>query len=142
MKEIKETKLVERTTVKFIADDGKEFMGENAEKDCVEYEKRLHMEEIEKRFVNLDRKEIAFPMLEWFDESASIYKYNFKSKNDFDCFMDFFNLFYNEDFFDNYVEEPALYPCTKIILVTGKYVDEYNDFKSELKNALKQIQED
>ena len=132
MKEIKETKLVEQTTVKFIADDGKEFMGENAEKDCVEYEKRLH-------FVNLDRKEIAFPMLEWFDESASIFKYNFKSKNDFDCFMDYFNLFYNEDFFDNYVEEPALYPCTKIILVTKKYVTEYNDFTLELKNALKQI---
>ena len=66
MKEIKETKLVEQTTVKFIATDGKEFMGENAEKDCAEYEKRLHMEEIEKRFVNLDRKEIAFPI--WYDK--------------------------------------------------------------------------
>ena len=40
MKEIRTIKMVEQTEVKFVADDGKEFIGENAERDCRDYERQ------------------------------------------------------------------------------------------------------
>lgn len=65
MKEIRETKLVEQTTVKFIADDGKEFKGDNAEQNCITYERRLNNEQVEKEFKKLNPISLPIPFIDW-----------------------------------------------------------------------------
>ena len=50
MKEIRTIKFVEQTEVKFVADDGREFIGENAERDCRDYERTQDRKKVEQAF--------------------------------------------------------------------------------------------
>ena len=61
MRELVETKLVEQTTTKFIADDGTEF---ESKTECLIYE-RKHNTEMLKAKVFSVVKEIEIPMLNW-----------------------------------------------------------------------------
>ena len=86
MKEIRETKLVEQTTVKFIANDGKEF---DNEKECVTYERRLNQENCEKAYHRLHPKFIDIPFIDANGECA-VELITLESEKDFDTVMDYF----------------------------------------------------
>ena len=96
MKEIRETKMVEQTTVKYVADDGKEF-----EKD---YECRIYEEQKNRAFLKakVDRfmTEIKMPIFDWL--YYRIYKVDIKDKEGninkdavVDLFAYFDGLWYN-----------------------------------------------
>lgn len=72
MKEIRTIKMVEQTEVKFIADDGTEFVGENAERDCWEYERQRSECKVKDAFNRLDAKRIDMPLIDWYCECAEI----------------------------------------------------------------------
>lgn len=137
MKEIRETKLVEQTTVKYVADDGREFQGENAERDCRDYERTNNREKVETAYKRLDAKDITIPILNWVGEYG-LTRVVLNSKTDFVAMMDYFNVVWGV--YDNSLEEPKEYPYTMMVASGYDWVAEYrNDIKEELQKALDQL---
>lgn len=140
MKEIKETKLVEKTIVKFIANDGKEFIGENAEYECKRYEMNLDKEKFEKEFKKLDVKEIRIPLLDFFFNDVSLYKVNLKNEYEFNTFIDYVRKDYDFVGFDVCIKLPETYPYKAFIVIGDYWADEYKgDLKFELEKVLEQL---
>lgn len=138
MKEIRTIKMVEQTEVKFIADDGKEFIGENAERDCRDYERTRDKKKVEQAFNRLDATELNIPFVKWWSDDWGFWKIILNSKSDFIAMMDYFNVVC--DVFDNAIEEPSSYPYTMIVSESCDYVCEYKkDIKEELQKTLEQL---
>ena len=138
MKEIRTIRMVEQTDVKFVADDGKEFVGENAERDCMNYERTRDRKKVEEAFARLDFTEFKMPFIDWFSEENGFYRIVLNSKKDFVAMNDYFKIVWNV--FDNEIAEPINYPCTKLIYYSYGYVGDYTrDLKAELLTALDQF---
>ena len=130
MKEIRETKMVEQTTVKFIADDGKEF---NDRVECQVYERNKDREMLEAKLKTV-MTAIEIPILEW----CGWYAYKVKARNvddiinlytrfgdDYYCFKDF------EEFFEF---DKVVY----LVVNEDGYPSFYKrDLEDELKNIFK-----
>ena len=86
MKEIREIKLVEQTTIKFVANDGKEF---DNEKDCATYERRLDEEKCKKAYDRLHAKWIDIPFIDANGE-CMVDLITLESEKDFDTVVDYF----------------------------------------------------
>lgn len=146
MKEIRITKVVEQTEVKFVADDGKVFTGANAERECKTYERTQNEEKVINEFKKLKPKWINVPLVDWVgcgeNEVISI---TVNSEIDFDTtvrdyyyikspsYMDFSN-------FES--KKPKEFPAN-IVLVSGyEWVDIFGsdeDFKEALQKAIEQL---
>ena len=138
MKEIRTIKMVEQTEVKFVADDGKEFIGEDAERRCWEYERQRNEKEVRDAFGRLDAKKIDVPMLDWYCDAADVWKIVLESKRDYLAVVDYFKVI--EHCCDDYTEEPKEYPCTMIVQKGWDcFSDYYGDLKAELQKALEQL---
>lgn len=137
MKEIREVKMVEEVSVRFVADDGKEFTGENAERKCRDYERTCNREKVETAYKRLDAKDICFSLLNWLGEYG-LTRVVLNSKTDFVAMMDYFNVVRNV--YDNTIEEPKEYPYTMIVASGCDWVTEYGEnIKEELQKALEQL---
>lgn len=138
MKEIRTIKMVEQTEVKFIADDGKEFIGENAEMKCAEYERQRNRTKVEEAFKRLSVKEIDMPMLDWYCECAEVYKILLESERDYWSMVDYFKVIYG--CCDNYTEMPKEFPCTMVVMRGWECISDYaGDLKEKLQKALEQL---
>lgn len=138
MKEIRTIKMVEQTEVKFIADDGKEFIGENAEKECATYERQRSKVKVEDAFNRLNAKKIDMPILDWYCEVADIWKITLESKKDYFAMVDYFKVV--EGCCDNYVDEPKDFPCTLIIQKGWECISDYcGNLKEQLQKVLEQL---
>ena len=138
MKEIRTIRFVEVTDVKFVADDGKEFVGENAERDCKDYERTRDKKKVEAAFKRLDFIELKMPFVDWFSDEQGYYKINLNSKTDYIAMMDYFNIVWHV--YDNSIEEPKEYPYNMTVWVSCDCVGEYKrDIKAELMEALNQF---
>ena len=139
MKEIRTIKMVEQTEVKFIANDGKEFLGENAERECGDYERRMNEDQVKKAFERLDGLKIKIPAVNWFNDEAEFWKITLNSKKDFLAMTDYFEVVYHCYSYDG-VSEPTEYPCTMTVAVGYDYYSEYNaDLKEELQKVIDQL---
>ena len=137
MKEMRTTKMVEVTDVKFVADDGKEFVGENAERDCRDYERTKDQNRVKKAFDRVDCTNLNLSFAQWLGD-YSVYKVKLNSKSDFVAMMDYFNVV--EGVYDNYMREPAAYPHTMIVISSDSYVDEYTgNLLDEFQKAIAQL---
>lgn len=134
-----ETKMVEQTTVKFIAEDGKVFCGDNAERECKEYERIKNREKVEIEFKKLNPKWINIPLLDWFGGcDTEVVSVNVKSEIELETTVsDYFKIksrYMDFEGFDS--NKPTEFPCD-IILVSGyEWVDIYKDGKEGLKTEL------
>lgn len=138
MKEIRTIKMVEVTDVKFVADDGKVFVGENAERECRDYERTKDVKRVESAFKRVDFTELKMPFVDWFSDEQGFYKVYLTCKSDFVAMMDYFNVVWRVC--DNSIEEPSVYPYSMIVSYSYDYVGEYKkDLKAELQNALEQF---
>lgn len=138
MKEIRTIRMVEQTDVKFVADDGKEFIGENAERECRDYERTRDKKKVEQAFARVDFTELKMPFADWFSDENGFYKVVLNSKADFVAMNDYFKVVWGV--YDNYIDEPAAYPCSKLIYYSYDSVGDYSrDLKTELENALAQL---
>ena len=146
MKEIRITRMVEQTEVKFVADDGMVFTGANAEKECKTYERTQNEEKVINEFKKLKPKWIDVPLVDWvgcgenevisitvndeidFDTTVRDYYY-IKSPS----YMDFSN-------FES--KKPKEFPAN-IVLVSGcEWVDIFGsdeDFKKALQKTIEQL---
>lgn len=138
MKEIRTIKKVEVTEVKFVADDGKEFIGENAEYECKEYERKCDVKKVTERFDRLNGTRIDVPLVNWFCNEADIWKITLKSKDDYYSMIDYFEIV--EHCCDDYLEMPKEFPYTMTIIKGYEWIDKYNgDLKEGLQKALEQL---
>lgn len=138
MKEIRTIKMVEQTEVKFVADDGKEFIGENAEFECKTYERQCNKNKVEGVFKRLDAKEINIPMLDWYCECAEVWKIVLESERDYWSMVDYFKVVCG--CYENYTEMPKEFPCTMIVQRGWDCISDYaGNLKAELQKALEQL---
>lgn len=138
MKEIRTIKMIEVTDIKFVADDGKEFVGEHAERDCREYERTCDVNKVKKAFERVDMVELKMPFVNYFCDECGFYIVQLNSKADFVAMMDYFNVVWNT--YDNGIEAPTAYPYTMTVAASYDSVWEYhNDIKAELQKALEQL---
>lgn len=138
MKEIRTIKMVEVTDVKFVADDGKEFVGDHAERDCRDYERTRDVNKVKKAFERVDMVQLDMPFVDWFSDEAGFYMVQLNSKADFVAMMDYFNVVWAV--YDNSIKAPTAYPYTMTVSYSCDYVCEYNrDIKAELQKALEQL---
>ena len=138
MKEIRTIKMVEVTDIKFVADDGKEFVGENAERDCRDYERTRDQLKVKKAFEErVDMTAIEMPFVNWFCDEATFYKVQLNSKADFVAMMDYFNVVWEAY---NYIKTPPAFPYTMYVTYSYETVNEYSsDIQEELEKALAQL---
>lgn len=140
MKEIRTIKMVEQTEVKFVADDGKEFIGENAERDCRDYERQKDVREVKERFERLNKTKIDMPLIDWFTDETDIWKIVLESKQDYYSMTDYFKVCVHSGYFDNYTELPNEFPYTMIVVDTYDYIDEPKlNLKESLQKTLEQL---
>ena len=138
MKEIREIKMVEQVSVRFVADDGKEFIGENAERDCRDYERTRDENKVKEAFERLDAIELKMPFVDWWSDENGFWKIILNSKSDFIAMKDYFKVVRNV--YDFSVEEPKEYPYTMTVSEGYDYVCEYTrNIKEELQKALEQL---
>ena len=138
MKEIRTIKMVEQVEVKFVADDGKVFVGDNAESNCLSYERQRDRQKVEDAFKRLDAIELTTPFIDWFNDSCCLWKITLTSKQDYFAMTDYFKVL--REVWDTYVEEPTEYPCTMLIGETYDCLSVYRrDLKEELQKTLEQL---
>lgn len=138
MKEIRTVKMVEQTEVKFVADDGKEFIGENAERNCRDYERQRDEEKVKEAFKRLDLIKISIPILNWYNDGAEIWKVTLNNKAEYFAMTDYLKVVYN--CYDINLEMPDSFPCTKTVASNYDYAYYYDDdIKEELQKALEQL---
>lgn len=138
MKEIRTIKMVEQTEVKFVADDGKEFIGENAEIECRDYERTRDEKKVKEAFERLDTIELKMPFVEWWSDDNGFWKILLNSKSDFIAMKDYFKVVRNV--YDFSIDAPKEYPYMMIVSESYDYVCEYTrDIKAELQKALEQL---
>lgn len=144
MKEIREVKLVEQVSVKFVADDGKEFIGENAERDCRDYERTRDEAQVIKEFERLDVKEISIPTAEWwYGSDYDAWKITLYSKRDYIAFIDYMYKVRGiwEGQGNPILEEPKEYPYTTVVGAGYDWAYEYpiEAIKEDLQKTLEQL---
>lgn len=113
MKEVITIKMVEQTTTKYIADDGKEF---DNEQDCKQYELEKRKNEVKKRFDCIDRVYIDIPMLDGYKGEGCVYKITFYNREDISAFIDYYmaHHFYMEDVYIQ-IKKIKCFPYTTIV---------------------------
>ena len=138
MKQIIETKMVEQTTVTFVADDGKVFTGNNAEKECKEHERRLDTDKLKRKFEKLKREYIRFPFGD-FSGNDEYYIVHLNDENDLQTVVDY-EAGMNSRWFDDYVSEQTFaFPCDVLIQVTESYIDAYDE--ETIQNCINELKE-
>jgi hypothetical protein len=143
MKEIKTIKMVEQTEVKFIADDGREFIGENAEYECKTYERRCNRERVIDAFDRLDVQRIDLPLVEfWYGDYTRLWKVTLHSKRDYLAFVDYLIVEMGVYKGDMSFEEPKAYPYTTLVGAGCEWAYEYggvDQMKEQLNKMMEQL---
>lgn len=143
MKEIRTTKLVEQTTVEFIANDGKKFTVDNAEQECKTYERRLNDEQVEKEFKKLNPIELPIPFIDW-GGSVEARLINVPSQQVLlTTIMDYYaslSQWMCLEEFDN-CKDKVTYPCDLVFVNGEEWVSIYTKGKDELKSEFNKVME-
>lgn len=141
MKEIRITKIVEQTTVTFEAKDGKQFTGENAERECKNYEMQLDKELCEKAFKKLKPIFLDEVIWQWFSGNTEDYFIivNLKDQDDFDCLKNYCES--RNPYIEVDINEPKEYPKQMVLSMSESWVCEYHKGLSDLTQQLESIVE-
>lgn len=142
MKEIRTTRMVEQTEVKFIADDGKEFTTEN---ECKTYERTQNETRVVNEFKKLKPKWIDIPFIDWVGCENEVISVTVNDETDFDITVrDYYYIkspnWMDFDGFES--KKPKEFPAN-IVLVSGcEWVDIFGseeELIEALKKAIEQI---
>ena len=143
MKEIREIKMVEQVNVKFVANDGKEFIGENAQQECETYERRCNSNQVVEAFNRIDAKQIDMPIAEWwYGDDAKLWKVTLESKKDYYAFIDYLIVEWGVYKCDMNFKEPKEYPYTTLVGKGCEWAYEYgsiDQMKEQLQKLMEQL---
>ena len=138
MKEIRTIKMVEQTEVKFVADDGKEFIGANAEIECKRYERTQNEKKVINEFKKLRPKWLSIPLLDYFMYEGEVISVTVKDEIEFDTTVkDYYHIksprYMDFDGFES--KKPNEFPANIVIVNGCEWVDIFGSEK-ELKDKL------
>lgn len=141
MKEIRTIKMVEVEEVKFIAEDGTEFIGENAENKCKEFERVQNEEKVKNEFRKLKPTYLNLPTVNWFSCDSEVILITVKNEIDFDITIkDYFHIksprWMDLSVFED--KKPTEYPCELVFISGEEWVDIYSN-KEKLKDELQTV---
>ena len=143
MKEIREIKMVEQVNVKFVANDGREFIGENAQQECEAYERRCNRDKVVEAYNRLDVKEIEMSVVEWwYGDYSRLWKITLESKKDYYAFVDYLIVEMGIYKGDMNFEEPKEYPYTTLVGAGCEWAYEYgtaDQMKEKLQKMIEQL---
>ena len=141
MKEIRITKIVEQTTITFEANDGNQFTGENAERECKNYEMQLNKELCETEFKKLKPIFLNNSILGWFggDGSQQFIIVNLKDQYDFDCLRNYCES--KSKYMEFYIDEPKEYPKQMVVSMDADWTCEYRQGLSVLTQEFESLVE-
>jgi hypothetical protein len=128
MKEIIETKFVEQKTVKYVADDGREFDNEN---DCRCYEMSQDREKIKLMYESLNPVTSGSTALDWFECGTAIDAVVSHNEREFGIIKAYFKSIS----FDVNLDEPNEYPHRHVIFSS-------ENCASEPRFTIKQLHDD
>lgn len=135
MKEIRETKLVEQTTVKYVADDGKEF---DKSCDCRIYEAKENKEMLRAKLDGV-LTEVNLHIMKWWDLST-VYKVKARNAEDI---VNIYAFVDDNDCFYTYEEFKAKLPIGETIYILASedgYAHFYEyDLAKELKETYNEL---
>lgn len=117
MKEIIETKWVEQKTVKYVADDGREFIDE---RDCRSYELSQDRDKIKLMYESLNPVTAGSNVMDWFESGATVDVVVSHSERDFDIIKAYFE----SVCFEIDLAEPNEYPHRHVIFSSENYASE------------------
>lgn len=80
MKQVITKQMIEQTTTKYIADDGKEF---DTERDCQNYETRKNIDKVNVEFRKLNPIKVPAPFLRSYDSEQDVVFVTLKDESDF-----------------------------------------------------------
>ena len=113
MKEVITIKMVEQTTTKYIADDGREF---NKENECREYELGKKRKDVETRFNLIEKTKIDIPLLDCYKGEGCVYKITFNSREDVNALVDYYTLFhFHMDYVYAEIKKITSFPFTTLM---------------------------
>lgn len=139
MKEVITIKMVEQTTVKYVADDGKEF---NKEFECKGYELSKRSKEVQNRFELLDRTNVIFPIIDEYKSEGCMYKITFNNREDLNAFVDYYVLNrYYMDYVMDQIKKITYFPYTTIVDegCDGLYFVDEKELRDKLDKFLIQL---
>lgn len=135
MREIITIKMVEQTTKKYIAEDGKEF---DTELECAKYELKKRTDEVEFRFNLLNTKRFDIPLLDGYKAEGCVYRITFENRSDVVAFVDYYQLHgYSMYEIKDMVKQIKTYPYT--ICVDEGYDSVYFFDEAQLLKDLKEL---
>lgn len=122
MKVVKTVKMVEQVDVEVFADDGKKFVGENAEKECVVYERTKDRQKVENEFKKLKPVWLELDPVDIVHGEAKIIAVTVKDEIEYDVIIrDYFKNQYMEmDCFDE--SKPKQFPANLVFFTSYDYV--------------------
>lgn len=142
MTKLVETKMVEQTTTKFIADDGMEFATET---ECKDYERTQNEEKVINEFKRLNPKWIDVPLVDWVGCENEVISVTVKNEIEFNTTVrDYFYIKSPRymDFNGFESKKPKEFPAN-IILVSGcEWVDIFGskkDFEMALRKTIEEL---
>ena len=135
MKEVITVKMVEQTTKKYIAEDGKEF---DTEYECAKYELKKRTHDVEFRFNLLNTKKFDIPLLDGYKAEGCLYRITFENRSDIVAFVDYYRLHgYDMYYIEDTVKKIDTFPYT--ICVDEGYDNVYFFDDMQLLKDLKEL---
>ena len=134
MRELRITKLVEQTEVKFIAVDDTEFTNQF---ECEQYERRLDEDKLIASFKKLDVQHIPHNIVRFFcGDDTSLFKVTLYNYRDWVTLTDYLEAVDNIN--DNNLIEPTEFPHTTIVASGYEWAYDYDEttLREELEKAL------
>lgn len=141
MKVVKTVKMVEQVDVEVFADDGKKFVGENAEMECAVYERTKDRQKVENEFKKLKPVWLELDPVDIVDGDVEVIAVTVKDEFDYDItvkdyvsdqWVDLDNLNYGK---------PKQFPADIVIIKTECWVEvrPKEDIVSNLENELAKL---
>lgn len=140
MKVVKTVRMVEQVDVEVFADDGKKFVGENAEMECLVYERTKDRKKVENEFKKLKPVWLNIDLVEMVND-AEIVAVTVKDEFDYDITVKDYvrDKWVDLDNFDH--DKPKQFPADIVIAITDCWVAVQSKEKivSNLENELAKL---
>lgn len=138
MKKIKKIEvIVSNKTTAWIAEDGTEFVGDNAKRSCFRYELKNNRAYCYEEYRKLNPTLLDGHFIRYIGPDATIAIVNLKSSKDYDIFKQYTLHECNISDRSYDIEEPKRYPYNMIALRYPDYVSEYDEDLNSLISEFK-----
>ena len=138
MTEIRTIKMVEEIDIKYIAEDGTEFTGENAKAYCETYERQSDEKRVTDAFNRLNIEKLNLPLIPWLRDYDEMWYVTLESKKEYYALYDYLKVVLR--MWEINLELPIAFPYKTWMYIGEDYATIYHDdLKAQLQTALEKL---